>query len=147
MRALYERIRQHPEIRKRPAVAQFIKFSVVGTSNTTLDFLIYTAMTRLVGAHYLAANLVSFTIATTWSYTMNRLWTFRDRQSRIRTQYPKFIIISAIGLGLTSTLLYVFIDLFNLYDLLAKAFSIGIVLFWNFFMNRRWTFRAQTLAS
>lgn len=147
MRALYRRIREHPEIVKRPGLAQFIKFSVVGVSNTILDFGVYYVFTRKVGLHYLPSNVISFTTAATWSYIINRNWTFRDTTSRVHTQYLKFLIVSVIGLGLTSLLLYFFVGHLHLHDLVGKALAVIIVLVWNFTLNRLWTFRKPTLAN
>lgn len=146
MRRLYHAIRQHPQIVKRPGLAQFIKFSLVGASNTVIDFGTYLFFTRLLALHYLPANTLSFTLAATWSYTMNRLWTFRDRSSRIRVQYFKFLFVSLIGLGLVSLLLFFFVEVLGFHDLVAKALAVVIVLVWNFSANRYWTFRPPRLA-
>lgn len=143
---LIQLVSAHPLIARRPALRQFIKFSVVGVSNTTVDFVLFTLLTRVVGLHYLGANILSFTVAATWSYFANRTWTFRDRSARIRSQFPKFALVSGIGLLLTSGLLFLFIDILHVHDLLAKVFAIGIVLFWNFLVNRYWTFRGALVA-
>lgn len=141
-----EFVRSHPLIARRPALRQFIKFSMVGVSNTTVDFVLFTLLTRVVGLHYLGANVFSFSVAATWSYFANRTWTFRDRSARIRSQFPKFALVSGVGLFLTSGLLFLFVDILHVYDLLAKALAIGIVLFWNFLVNRYWTFRGALVA-
>lgn len=146
MRRLVQSLRDHPQIRRRPSIAQFVKFSLVGASNTLIDFLLYALLTRAFHWHYLPANVFSFSVAATWSYTLNRRWTFRDRTSRIRRQYPKFFLVAVIGLGLTSLFLAVFIDLIGLHDLIAKAITVVLVTFWNFSANRTWTFRPPALA-
>ncbi len=147
MRALYRRIREHPEIVKRPALAQFIKFSIVGASNTLIDFGVYLLGTRVAGVHYLLANVVSFTTAASWSYMMNRKWTFRDTNSRVHTQYIKFLLVSVVGLGLTSLLLFLFVHHLRIHDVIGKALAVALVLIWNFSINRFWTFRKPALAN
>lgn len=147
MRALYRRIREHPEIVKRPALAQFIKFSLVGASNTLVDFGVYLLCTRAIGVYYLVAHGISFTTAATWSYVMNRKWTFRDTTSRVQTQYIKFLLVSVVGLGLTSLLLYLFVHHLQIHDVIGKALAIPLVLIWNFSINRLWTFRKPALAN
>lgn len=147
MRAFYRRIREHPQIIKRPGLAQFIKFSVVGASNTVIDFGVYLLSTRVLGFYYLIGNVISFTVAGTWSYVINRKWTFRDTTTRVHTQYLKFLIVSLVGLGLTSLLLYLFVHHLHLHDIVGKALAVAIVLIWNFSLNRLWTFRKPVLAN
>lgn len=141
MRALYHRLRNHPELQKRPAVTQFARFVVVGTSNTIIDFTIYTILTRLVGLHFLIANTCSFIVAVTWSYVINRIWTFRNRSANVSSQFIKFIVVSLSALALVTILLATFHRGLGINDLIAKALAIGIVMFWNYFLNRHWTFK------
>lgn len=144
---MFDRIRSHPEIQKRPAVRQFVKFAIVGASNTIVDFSVFLFMRRVLHLHYLEANFLAFSVAAPWSYIFNRTWTFRDKNPRIHTQFVKFFLVAVVGLGLTSFFLYVFIGLLDLYDVVAKVLVIALVLFWNFLANRRWTFRPGSLAS
>jgi len=61
----------------------------------------------------------------------------------------QFSIVNVLGLIINTVLLivmdqYVFSNFFNervSYNL-AKAFAIGVVLFWNFGINRIWTYRS-----
>jgi len=138
---LGERIRNNPFFLKYPILKQFIKFCLVGFSNTVIDFLVYLILTRFFLIYFIIANIFSFLIAATWSFILNKYWTFRNKEKRIKSQYIKFLIISTLGLILNTFFLYILVSYWGFYDLLAKAIAIIIVLFWNFGMNRFWTFR------
>jgi dolichol-phosphate mannosyltransferase len=125
---------------KYPALKQFTKFCLVGFFNTAIDFLVYLFLTRLFIIYFVLANACSFLVAVTWSFIFNKYWTFRNGEKKIKKQYLQFLFINVIGLILNTLILYTFVTYFNLYDLLAKALAIVIVLFWNFGMNRYWTF-------
>lgn len=130
------------------SLQEFIRFAIVGFSNTFLDFLVYIGLTRLVSFfshYYLIANLISFSLAATNSFFWNRNWTFKYREKDIGRQYLKFFIVSIIGLLINEGCLYLLVANFHLYDLLAKLFAIGVSLSWNFFINRFWTFRVIKL--
>jgi putative flippase GtrA len=127
---------------RRSLVRQFIKYSLVGVLNTMVDFGVYISLTRFAGLHFLLANAVSFLVAVTLSFWLNRRWTFRDRIGDRRRQYMFFFLINLIALGLNEALLASFVHFFDVHDLLAKAAATVVVLFWNFFANRAWTFRA-----
>lgn len=126
-----------------PVAHQFLKFATVGVLNTTIDFSIYTALTRLADWHFLYANAVSFLSAVTVSFWINRFWTFRDRPRRGRRQYVLFFVVNLIALGFNEALLASFVHIAHVHDLIAKALATCLVLFWNFFANRTWTFRAS----
>jgi len=133
-------------IRKYPVARQFIKFGIVGVSNLLVDFTVYIALTRgtdFFDRHFLLANASAFGVAVTWSYTINRRWTFRNTHRAVFRQYLAFLVINIIALGFNQLLLYGFVVYLGLYDLLAKFVAACTVIFWNFFANRYWTFQAH----
>lgn len=114
---------------------QFIKFCFVGTISTLIDVGTYTLLTRALPffrEYYLIANVISFIVALINSYTLNRKFTFRNKHKKVGVQFTKYITVYTIGLGLSTLILYIFVDIIGLYDLLAKVLTVGIVLFWNF---------------
>ncbi|MFA6391516.1 MAG: GtrA family protein [Patescibacteria group bacterium] len=146
MRKLISSIKNHEQIQRRPYIAQFVKFAIIGTANTFVDFGIYFGLTRSFQFwenHYLWANFVAFAVAASSSYILNKNWTFRDNNRRIRIQYSKFILVSAAGLLINETILYLLVTHAEIHDLIAKAMAISVVLFWNFTINKIWTFRPQ----
>ncbi|MFA6512058.1 MAG: GtrA family protein [Patescibacteria group bacterium] len=128
---------------RRPMVRQFVKFSLVGASNTVVDFAAYLLFTRAFGVHFLAANVIAFLLAATWSYNWNRRWTFRSNDPRVHRQFVKFLIVATVGLGLTTGILYFLVEHSGLTDIPAKIISVAAVLLWNFLANRFWTFKEK----
>lgn len=127
-------------------IRQFVVFGLVGVTNTAWDFGTYYVLTRGtfgLTLHFLAANIISFTVSVINSYILNRKWTFRSNDPRHHIVFVKFIVVNLITLGLYEVLLYLLIDRAHIYDLFAKLLSIGIVMVWNFSANKYWTFRAQ----
>jgi putative flippase GtrA len=144
MKRLYSVVVRHPLIAGRPAIRQFIKFSIVGAWNTIVDFLVYLALTRFVHIYYVAATIGSFLVAATISYFLNKFWTFRDYQKdRMAKQYLQFIFIGSIGALISALVLFCTVHFLHFYDLAGKAAAVVIVVIWNFFANKRWTFRGQ----
>lgn len=145
MRQLYDRVANHPHIAGRSlGVRQFMKFSIVGGVNTVVDFGFYLILTRLLDVPYVLASALSFTVAATNSYVWNRRWTFRDRATRVATQYVKFFVVSAVGLGLNAGILFFLVHMWGVHDIIAKAVAIGVVVAWNFSINKLWIFRPVT---
>lgn len=121
---------------------QLIKFSIVGAGNTIIDFSVYFLLTRYAGIPFLLASAISWLLAVTSSFTLNKLWTFRVKGTLgIREQYIKFFLVSVVSLVLSLSILWLLVTEFGIHDLIAKIATIGIVVFWNFFMNKFWTFK------
>lgn len=139
-----DKVAQHPFVSERPVVKQFIKFSIVGTLNTLIDFIFFSLFLYGAHLHYLVANIFALFIAGTNSYILNRRWTWRSTDPRWRQQLAKFLVILFTGFSLNELILFILVDRVQLMPLIAKAIAVGIVLFFNFSANRWWTFRAAS---
>jgi len=122
---------------------QFIKFGVVGISNTLLTFAVYTLLLKAFGVWYLAASAIGFAAGTVNSFLLNRRWTFRGHVGDALTPV-RWTVVQCSGLGLNEGLLYLFVHDARLDKLLAQAFATAVVTVTTFFANRAWTFRTHT---
>ncbi len=137
-----------PRFRTRELV-RFVKFALVGALGMVVDLSVLNILHGLVGLHLLVANSISFSSAVVSNFTWNRLWTFPETRHRpVHKQLVQFAIVSVIGLGINNFILWQvyrtirpFVGSPWNYNL-AKIFAIGVVLFWNFGVNRVWTFRS-----
>lgn len=123
---------------------QFVKFSLVGVTNTALDFATYTALTRGwfgFSLHYLQANFFAFFLSVVNSYYWNKRWTFRHEGTRHRVLFAKFFLVNLVTLGFYELFLYLLVGRAHVYDLYGKLIALIVVLVWNFGANRHWTFR------
>jgi putative flippase GtrA len=127
---------------------RFSRFLSVGAVGTVLDFSLLTLLS-LAGLSLLFANSLSFLVGLANNFTWNRLWTFGDSvQPDWQRQLAKFITISLVGLVLSNWIILSLEG--SLGHLLgqpqwgylpAKIISVAMVLFWNYFANRTWTFK------
>jgi putative flippase GtrA len=131
---------------------RFSKFLVVGTIGFVVDFGTLTLLKEIFNILTLIANTISFSAAVVSNFTFNRFWTYPDsRNKRITAQLGQFAIVSIIGLAINNTLLLLLEGPFDSLMLSAgllggrgyipaKAIATIVVLFWNFFVNRYWTY-------
>ena len=151
---LVARIAQLPIIRaagltKKPAeLMRFVKFAMVGAFGMVVDLSILNLLHRAVGLPLLVANSISFSTAVVSNFTWNRLWTFPESRRRpIVSLLGQFALVNLIGLAINNLVLWAVYQLIrpvipNPWDYnLAKVTAIGVVLFWNYFINRAWTYR------
>lgn len=126
---------------QKPAIKQFIRFSLVGAFNTVLYYSVYLFLNRIFSLHYLLAILISFSISVTSSFILNKNWTFKNKDHQVNRQYIKFWVMAICGLGFNEGIIFLLVEYFGLYDLLAMAIAIAVVLFWNFLMGKYWVFK------
>jgi putative flippase GtrA len=135
---------------------RFMRFAVVGAIGAVVDFGIMNLMVRLFNTSLVVAGTVSFIAAIISNFTWNRFWTYPDSRSKpVSSQLVQFVVVSVAGLvirvpilAIVEPVLHRFFDMtrmsLSLSDFLAKngtlALAVGIVMFWNFFINRYWTY-------
>ncbi len=142
----------------RVELIRFAKFLVVGTIGACVDFGILYLLHAVLHWHLALSNTISFSIAVLSNFTWNRYWTYPDSRSKpISAQLGQFFLVNVIGWGInTGILLALNVPLTNLVSSLnlvttaemahkigynaAKVIATGVVLFWNFFVNRFWTY-------
>ena len=134
---------------KRPRdLVRFLKFATVGAIGMVVDLSVLTAARELLKLPLSLAVGLGFATAVVSNFTWNRLWTFPEsRQRPLTSQLTQFVIVNIIGLGINEAVVLGLHPVFLLVVadppayLAAKIVAIGIVLFWNYFVNRAWTYR------
>jgi len=128
-------------------VERFIKFAIVGTSGAVVDFGILNFCILVLGFCKPLANTCSFSMAVLNNFIWNRLWTFPESRDRpFLPQLAQFTIVNIGGYILNQTIFlgldYLILHRFGVLGYnLSKAIATIVVLFWNFGVNRIWTFR------
>ncbi len=138
---------------------RFIKFAVVGLSGTVVDFTIFNLCISLLQFNPVTASVYSFTLAVVNNFIWNRNWTYPESKSTpTGPQLIKFSVISVIGLIIRTPLFsYLehpiiklaentvnpdfFLTPATIGHNISLAIAIVVVLFWNYFANRFWTYK------
>ena len=146
-------------------IVRFLKFAAVGTLGAVIDFGLLNLLVQLAGFPKLLANTCSFTAAVISNFIWNRLWVYPEtRGEPLRKQFVQFSAVNVAGLAINTVVFYgsdrwllgqagllagpvgalalaTGMAHFDLAYNGAKVIATGVVLFWNFFINRLWTFR------
>jgi putative flippase GtrA len=155
--------------RARRELKRFLKFGVVGAIGAVVDFGTFNLLTTLLGLWSVAASVLSFSAAVTSNFVWNRFWVYPDSRSKpLAAQASQFAAVNLAGL-LIRTPVFALTEapmtrlagtwLPALRAMpgplggvaarlsapvagsnLALALAVIIVLFWNFAVNRLWTY-------
>jgi putative flippase GtrA len=138
---------------------RFIRFAVVGTIGAVVDFGIFNLLSGVLSVQHVWASVFSFTAAIISNFTWNRYWTYPDSRSKsLARQLTEFSVVNITGLSIR-TPLFAFLStpletLFARLPFLpfffitseflghngALAFAVLVVMLWNYFVNRYWTY-------
>ncbi len=130
-------------------LGSFLRFSTVGLSGTFVDMILLYLLhdPSNLGWGLMASKLISSEVAILNNFLWNDLWTFRSVTklqpgplNRLK-RLVKFNIICLIGLLLNSLVLILLSERLGIHYLLANLIAIGIVVFWNFYLNFKLSWR------
>jgi putative flippase GtrA len=136
---------------------RFLRFALVGTLGAIVDFSVFNLLAWGFRLPEVPSSMVSFVAAVTSNFLWNRYWTYPDSRSKpLGHQVSQFFVVNLIGLiirtpifaGLENPLGHMFAGLpaFSAYHPeklghnAALAVAVGIVMLWNYFINRHWTY-------
>ncbi|MEK4668820.1 GtrA family protein [Niallia taxi] len=109
----------------------FLKFGIVGSLNTIIDFVVYALLTS-VGANYLLSQILSYSCGLLNSYFVNRTWTFKQKDKASMKEFIRFLAVNAATLSLTLILLDFLYTKQGLNLLLSKFLVTAIGTVFNF---------------
>lgn len=135
---------------------RFFKFLAVGIFGALVDFGVMNVLSHAFGLILVIAGTISFICAVVSNFLWNRYWTYPDSRSRpLGRQLGMFFVVSVAGIMIRLPILHFFEPIILRFferwglgifspDFLAKNFTLAVavlvVLFWNFFVNRFWTY-------
>ena len=141
--------------------ARFFRFMTVGLIGAIVDFGVMNFLSHSLKTSLVVAGSISFVCAIISNFIWNRYWTYPDSRSRpISNQLAMFFLVNLVGVLIRLPILYYLepevlrllgntsISLSYSTELLAKngtlALAVVIVMFWNYFLNRYWTYNDIT---
>ncbi|HEY3329584.1 MAG TPA: GtrA family protein [Capsulimonadaceae bacterium] len=156
-------------LHKRKGLRQFVKFCIVGASSAAVNFGLMNLLHYRLELPLISSLTIAFLLSVFNGFYWNRKWTFAHARGRsAANQYTKFLAVNIVGYILNTSITVaiiaalvvahshgavdfgaIFMDVITgkkaTYPKLvtngALLGATGVVVFWNFFANRHWTFK------
>lgn len=145
------------KLKDNKELERFLKFAVVGAVGALVDFSVFNFFDLVFELKTELSSGISFIAAVSSNFILNRFWTFPDSRSRsVWAQLGQYLSVNVVGLLIRFVIMrFATQPVITLFEELALSLplspeSLGknallaiviiIVLFWNFFINRYWTY-------
>lgn len=140
----------------KKGIEQFLKFCIVGVSNTALSYILNVSVLYIlaplnVAWDFFAGNTVAFLLSVLWSFYWNNKYVFSDKeenikensQTLIRKLIKTYLSYGITGIILCNILSYVWINIFEISKMIAPLINLIVSVPLNFIMNKLWAFKTD----
>lgn len=142
---------------KSQAFMQFIKFGIVGVSNTLISYVIYLIalkgfqiMNILDKYDYIVAQVIAFILSVLWSFYWNNKYVFTlnkgESRSLFKSLMKTYVSYSFTGLFLNNVLLYLWVEMIGISEYIAPLLNLFISVPVNFVINKFWAYRKENVS-
>ncbi len=127
---------------------QFVKFGIVGCSNTIISYVVYVVCVYL-GVHYIVANAIGFVVGVLNAFVWSNKYVFIKDANRYRNMWvtllKTFIAYASTGLLLNSILLYLYVEQLSISSYIAQLLCLIITVPLNFIINKYWAYKDKQI--
>ncbi len=111
-------------------------------TNVGLLFL----LVHVFGIYYLSSSIIAFTVAIFVSFTLQKFFTFNDRnRSKIRQQATFYFGFQIFNLGVNTLFMYIEVDLLHIQYLVAQMLIVIVMTIYNFFVYKHLVFTPDAI--
>ena len=133
-------------------LVQFVKFGLVGVTNTAVSYVINILVLKLLQPYHLswdfvAGNVVAFVLSVLWSFYWNNKYVFRKGEGQTRNLgralLKTYVAYGLTGIVLANVLSWVWINVFGISKYVAPLINLVVSIPLNFIINKFWAFKTQ----
>lgn len=148
---LFKLMRKEMTQQVRNTFSEFIKFGLVGVSNTIVSYCLYALLLQIFlklnlfsSTDYIIANIISFLLSVLWSFYWNNKYVFKldegEHRSIWKALLKTYVSYGFTGIILNNILLVLWVRVIGINKMLAPIINLIINIPVNFFMNKLWAF-------
>ena len=129
---------------------QFIKFGIVGVSNTLVSYLLNLLCLLVLDKYdvaydYVIANTVAFLLSVLWSFYWNERFVFTEhhedyKSNRFVRLLKMYLSYGFTGIILNNVLSFLWISVLSISKVIAPLINSAIGVPINYVINKKWTF-------
>lgn len=155
LRLILKPVKKELTPEQEQAFMQFVKFALVGVTNTLMSTFINWGTLLLLdqlggfeGIDKYIGNTVAFILSVLWSYMLNSKFVFKeseDSEKRVwwKTLLKTYAAYAFTGLGLSNIISWLCVDVWGISKYIAPLINLVISVPINYVMNKFWAYRQK----
>lgn len=123
---------------------EVIKYLFFGVLTTVVSILIYWIFTKLFHVNYMISNVISWIGAVSFAYITNKIFVFKskcDSDKDVIIEVYQFFKYRIFSLIIDILLMYLFVEIFNIDDMISKLIVQVIVIVLNYLFSKLFVFK------
>lgn len=123
---------------KKNILLRYLVSGIVAASTNIGLLYVFTDLFKL---WYLHASIIAFTSSVLISFTLQKFWTFNDRNIKnTHRQFINYIVVAILGVVMNTVAMYLLVDLFDIWYILAQILTGILIAIFNFLMYKFFIF-------
>jgi len=124
---------------------EFLIYTTIGGVATVIDWSIFAIAVHFLGTHYEVALVLAYFGASIAHYTANKFITFRCKSTDYRSQLSIYILVVAISLMCSMTVMALLVNFLPANKILLRVVTTILMLVPNYLLHKHITFSKTTL--
>lgn len=123
----------------------FLLYVFFGGCTTLVNIITYAVCARAFHLGTVVSNILAWILAVTFAYVTNRIWVFdskANQRKEIVREIASFFSCRLLTGGLDLLIMYVFVDVIGVNDLIMKIISNIIVIILNYVASKLLIFKS-----
>lgn len=123
---------------------EIINYLIVGGMTTLVSIGVYALFTKCFHINYMIANVISWIISVLFAYITNRIFVFKSKSENIVLEIYQFFKYRIFSFLIEIFLMYVFVELINIDDMISKVIVQIIVIILNYVFSKLFVFKKES---
>ena len=123
---------------------EIINYLIFGGLTTLVSILTYALFAKIFLINYLISNVLSWIIAVMFAFITNKLYVFESKSKDKKIVFKEitnFFFFRIVSLIIEIIIMYVFVDLLSIDDLITKIIAQIIVILSNYIFSKVFVFK------
>ena len=127
--------------------SEIINYLIVGVLTTLVSIFIYGLFTKLFHVNYMVSNIISWIGSVSFAYITNKKFVFKskcDNEKDVFIEIYQFFKYRVFSLVIDILLMYLFVEVFSIDDMIAKVIVQFIVIALNYIFSKLFVFKKRS---
>lgn len=111
-------------------------YVIFGVLTTVVNIVVYLLFAKFLAVNYIISNIVAWFVSVLFAYITNRIWVFESKNTNILNEIFLFFGGRLFSGFLDTGLMYLFIDILLIHDVITKFIVQAIVVIINYFFSK-----------